>query len=69
MPRVCKEVCGRLDLDNPAQVYGRRAALSVKCSLRNIDPAVRVGEIVGWAGIQGAGRVALALALFWPNPV
>ncbi|PZX10864.1 ribose transport system ATP-binding protein [Palleronia aestuarii] len=37
-------------------------------SLRDIDLTVRAGEIVGLSGIQGAGRVALAMALFGQEP-
>ncbi|MDB5525017.1 MAG: transporter family protein [Rhizobium sp.] len=33
-------------------------------ALRNIDLDLRAGEITGFAGIQGAGRVALAMAIF-----
>jgi ribose transport system ATP-binding protein len=47
-------------------------ALSVRNAgntvLRNIDLDLRAGEIVGFAGIQGAGRVALAMALFGQIP-
>ncbi len=36
--------------------------------LRNIDLDLRAGEITALAGIQGAGRVALAMALFGQVP-
>ncbi len=36
--------------------------------LRDIDLRVRAGEIVGLAGVQGAGRVALAMAIFGQEP-
>jgi len=36
--------------------------------LRNIDFDLKAGEILGFAGIQGAGRVALAMALFGARP-
>ena len=36
--------------------------------LRDIDLDLRAGEIVGFAGIQGAGRSALAMALFGDEP-
>ena len=36
--------------------------------LRDIDLDIRAGEIVALAGIQGAGRVALAMALFGEAP-
>lgn len=37
-------------------------------ALRNIDFDLRAGEILGFAGIQGAGRVALAMAIFGARP-
>lgn len=37
-------------------------------SLHHIDFDLRAGEILGFAGIQGAGRVALAMALFGHRP-
>jgi ribose transport system ATP-binding protein len=36
--------------------------------LHNISLELRAGEIVGFAGIQGAGRVALAMAIFGQMP-
>lgn len=36
--------------------------------LRNIDFELKAGEILGFAGIQGAGRVALAMAMFGARP-
>lgn len=36
--------------------------------LRDISFDLRAGEITGFAGIQGAGRAALAMALFGVNP-
>lgn len=36
--------------------------------LKNISFALRAGEIVGFAGLQGAGRVALAQAIFGLAP-
>ncbi|KKC32732.1 sugar ABC transporter ATP-binding protein [Devosia psychrophila] len=36
--------------------------------LRNISLELRAGEIIGFAGIQGAGRVALAMAIFGQMP-
>ena len=36
--------------------------------LANIELHLRAGEIVGFAGIQGAGRVALAMAIFGQLP-
>lgn len=48
------------------------AVLSVKNAgnavLRKISLDLRAGEIVGFAGIQGAGRVALAMAIFGQMP-
>lgn len=47
-------------------------ALSVRnggnAFLHDIDMDLRAGEIVGFAGIQGAGRVALAMAIFGQVP-
>lgn len=37
-------------------------------ALSDIDLTLRAGEIVGFAGVQGAGRAALALALFGAEP-
>ncbi len=37
-------------------------------ALRDIDFELRAGEIVGFAGIQGAGRAALAMAIFGATP-
>jgi ribose transport system ATP-binding protein len=37
-------------------------------ALRNIDFELKAGEILGFAGIQGAGRVSLAMAMFGARP-
>lgn len=37
-------------------------------ALRNIDFDLRAGEILAFAGIQGAGRAALAMAIFGARP-
>jgi ribose transport system ATP-binding protein len=54
----------------PSEVGG--VALSVRSGssrqLRDISFDLRAGEITGFAGIQGAGRVALAMAIFGANP-
>ncbi|WP_417580948.1 sugar ABC transporter ATP-binding protein [Pelagibacterium sp.] len=48
------------------------AVLSVRgganAELHGIDFDLRAGEILGFAGIQGAGRVALAMAMFGHRP-
>jgi ribose transport system ATP-binding protein len=54
----------------PAEI--RDVVLSVAAGgnalLHDIDFELRAGEIVGFAGIQGAGRAALAMALFGSLP-
>lgn len=49
-----------------------KAVLTVKgggnALLRDIDVELRAGEITGFAGLQGAGRSALAMALFGAIP-
>lgn len=37
-------------------------------TVRDIDLQLRAGEITGFAGVQGAGRTALAMALFGAEP-
>jgi ABC-type sugar transport system ATPase subunit len=55
--------------EQPAREVLRVEGLSRAGILRDIDLSVRSGEIVGLAGLRGAGRTELARAIFGADPI
>ena len=75
--RIIQHMVGRRGLDHlPARFAARRATnccawstLRGRASLSDISFSLRAGEIVGMAGLIGAGRTELCRALFGVDPI
>ena len=55
--------------EKPGEVMLEVRGLQAKNGIRNVDLALRAGEIVGLAGLVGAGRTELARAIFGADSV
>jgi ribose transport system ATP-binding protein len=54
--------------EKPGDVLLEVKGLHAKNGVRNVDFSIRTGEIVGLAGLVGAGRTELARAIFGADP-
>jgi ribose transport system ATP-binding protein len=54
---------------SPARSRSRCATCSAAAAIRDVSFSVRKGEILGFAGLMGAGRTEVARAVFGADPV